>query len=279
MRLTIPITGSLSLTFAFFLVSVALYLTPTHAQQVSTPPQKQTTGTGPINLTAKSANVSESGIPIKVSIFRWSTDEERNPLVVSLDPAAQAAAQAAAAAGERGARGARGGRAGTRGDQGAAAGLDPNDPALADLVAAGQAARGGGRGRGGRGDTAPAKPADPISLLTAALSKAPTVGYLWTNEVVGYSIKYAYRTPLPNGGERIILATDRRLGAGTAGWKVATGTPTDYEFTLIEMRMDAKGFGEGKASLTSKVILDNEGKTLALDNYAATPTIFQNVKR
>ncbi|PYS35521.1 MAG: hypothetical protein DMG14_26800 [Acidobacteria bacterium] len=198
---------------------------------------------------------------------------------MSLDPAAQAAAQAAAAAGGRGARGARGGRGGTRGDQGAAAGLDPNDPALADLVAAGQAARGGGRDRGGRGDTAPAKPADPISLLTAALSKAPTVGYLWTNEVVGYSIKYAYRTPLPNGGERIILATDRRLGAGTAGWKVATGTPTDYEFTLIEMRMDAKGFGEGKASLTSKVILDNEGKTLALDNYAATPTIFQNVKR
>jgi len=89
MRLTIPITGSLSLTFAFFLLSVALYLTPTHAQQVSTPPQKQTTGTGPINLTAKSANVSESGIPIKVSIFRWSTDEERNPLVVSLDPAAR----------------------------------------------------------------------------------------------------------------------------------------------------------------------------------------------
>ena len=274
MRLTIPITGSLSLTFAFFLVSVALYLTPTHAQQASAPPQKQTTGTGPINLTAKSANVSESGIPIKVSIFRWSTDEERNPVVVSLDPAAQAAAQAAAAAGERGARGARGGRAGTRGDQGAAAGLDPNDPALADLVAA--QARGG---RGGRGGAAPAGPADPISTLTAALRKAATVGYLWTNEVVGYSIKYAYRTPLPNGGERIILATDRRLGAGTAGWKVATGTPTDYEFTLIEMRMDAKGFGEGKASLTSKVILDNEGKTLALDNYAATPTIFQNVKR
>jgi hypothetical protein len=260
MRLTIPATRSLSLVFAFFLV------------QAPAPAQKQSTGTGPVNLTAKSANVGESGIPIKISIIRWSTDDERNPLVATLDPAAQAAAQAAAAAGGRGARGGAGGRG--RGARGAAQ-LDPDDPALADVAAT--PARGG---RGGRGDGATAKPADPIATLTSALGKAPTLGYLWTNEVVGYSIKYSYRTPLPDGGERIIFATDRRLGAGTAGWKqVGTGTPTDYEFTLIEIRMDSKGLGEGKASLASKVILDNEAKTLALDNYAATPAVLQNVKR
>ena len=60
---------------------------------------------------------------------------------------------------------------------------------------------------------------------------------------------------------------------------MATGTPTDYEFTLIELRMDSKGSGEGKASLTSKVIFEDEAKTLALDNYAATPAVLQNVKR
>ena len=53
----------------------------------------------------------------------------------------------------------------------------------------------------------------------------------------------------------------------------------DYEFTLIEMRLDAKGLGEGKTSLTTKVVVDNEAKTVALDNYAATPAILQNVKR
>ncbi|HYR84446.1 MAG TPA: hypothetical protein VE422_10250 [Terriglobia bacterium] len=266
MRSTIAIARSLGLAFAFFLVSVP------HAQQAPAPTQKQATETGPVNLTAKSANIGESGIPVKISILRWSTEEERKPVVAALDPAAQAAAQAAAAAG-RGAGG-RGGRGGGRGDQGAAAGLDPNDPTLADLVGA-QA-----RGRGGRGRGGDAKPLDPISTLTAAISKSATVGYLWTNEVVGYSIKYAYRTSSRDGGERIILATDRRLGAGTGGWKdVATGTPTDYEFTLIEIRMDSKGLGEGKASLTSKVTFDNEARTVALDNYAATPAILQNVKR
>jgi len=256
MKLTNPITRSLSLALVFF----------------------QTTGAGQINLTAKSANVSQSGTPVKINILRWSTDEERKPIVAALDPAAPAAAQTAASSGGRG--GGRGARGGARGDQDAAAGLDPNDPALADLVAAGRGGRGGrGGGRGGRGDAEPAKPPDPIATLTAALGKAPTVGYLWTNEVVGYSIKYAYRSALPDGGERIILLTDRRLGGGTVGWKQATGTSTDYQFTLIEIRMDPKGTGEGKASLTSKVIFDNEAKTLALDNYAATPAVLQSVKR
>jgi hypothetical protein len=243
--------------FAFFLMALVFCLSPLLAQQ------------GPINLTAKSANVGESGIPVKINILRWSTDEERNPVVAALNPSAQPPAQAAAGA-------ARGGRG--------AGGLDPNDPALADLVQAGRGGQGGrggrGGGRGGRGDGEPGKPVDPITTLTAALGKAPTVGYLWTKEVVGYSIKYAHRIPLPNGGERIILATDRRLGADTSAWKpVASGTPTNYEFTLIEVRIDSKGLGEGKTSLTSKVIFDNEAKTIALDNYAAAPAILQNVKR
>jgi hypothetical protein len=256
MKLTNPITRSLSLALVFF----------------------QTTGACQINLTAKSVNVSQSGTPVKINILRWSTDEERKPIVAALDPAAPAAAQTAASSGGRG--GGRGARGGARGDQDAAAGLDPNDPALADLIAAGRGGRGGrGGGRGGRGDAEPAKPPDPIATLTAALGKAPTVGYLWTNEVVGYSIKYAYRSALPDGGERIILLTDRRLGGGTVGWKQATGASTDYQFTLIEIRMDPKGTGEGKASLTSKVIFDNEAKTLALDNYAATPAVLQSVKR
>ncbi len=254
-------TRRLAIGFAWFLASAAVAA------------QSQTTETSTINFTAKSANVTEVGTPVKISIFRWSTDEDGKPVVLALDPEAQAAAQAAAARGGRGGRANRGG-------------LDPNDPANADLDATparggGGGGRGGrGGGRGGRGGDAAAPQVDPISILAAAIEKAPTVGYLWTNETVGYSIKYAYRAPLPQGGERIILATNRQLGAGSAGWKpTVSGTPTNYTFTLIEIRLDAKGLGEGKASLTSKVILDREAKTVALENYGATPPIFQNVKR
>ncbi len=116
--------------------------------------------------------------------------------------------------------------------------------------------------------------------MTTALGKAPTIGYIWTNDVTGYSIKYAYRSPQPAGGERIVLATDRRLGAYSSAWKpAAAATPTDYEFTVIEIRLDAKGSGEGKTSLTTKVVVDGDAKTIALENYGATVTMLQGVKR
>ena len=93
-------------------------------------------------------------------------------------------------------------------------------------------------------------------------------------------MKYAYRTPLLQGGERIILATDRRLGGYSSSWKLAgASTPTDYDFTIVEIRLDSKGLGEGKTSLTTKVAVDTDAKTIALENYAATPPILQSIKR
>jgi hypothetical protein len=116
--------------------------------------------------------------------------------------------------------------------------------------------------------------------LTAAIQKASTVGILWTSESTGYSLHYAYRIPQPDGGERIIFATDRRLGVWNNLWKPAgSAKPTDYEFSLIELRLNAKGEGEGKASLTGKVTIDSDGKTMALDGYATLPVVFKGVKR
>jgi len=198
-------------------------------------------------LTATSANVSGPGTPVKIRILRWSTDEERAPVVAALTPAPARGVPADAARG-------------------------PNTPAAGGRGAAG---RGRGRGRGG-----PAAPLSPIAALTAAIGRAPTIGYIWTTDVTGYSIKYAWHTPLPDGGDRIVLATDRRLGAYSPAWTLPAGAaPTDYEFTLIELRLGTKGIGEGKASLTAKVAVDGDAKTVALENYAGAPAILQNVKR
>jgi hypothetical protein len=119
-----------------------------------------------------------------------------------------------------------------------------------------------------------------VAAFTAALGRAPTLGYIWTSDITGYSIKYAYRIALPDGGERIILATDRRLGAYSPAWKPAVAAAqADYDFTVIELRLNPNGGGEGKASLTTKAVIDSEAKTVALDNYAAAPILLQNVRR
>ena len=214
------------------------------------------------NFAAISAHVARPGSPVTIRIQRWSTDEERAPLIAALNtpppppppppPAAPAPAPPA-----------------------------PDGDAAQAAPPAGRAGRAGrAGGRGGRGDTPPPppKPITPIEALTTALTKAPTIGYIWTDEVTGYSIKYAYRIPLPAGGERIVLATSRALGGGSIQWK-PTEPATDYEFTVIELRLNAKGLGEGKTSLTSKVVIDSEAKTLAIENYAAAPVILQNVKK
>lgn len=207
---------------------------------------------GEVVLTATSANVSEPGAPVRIRILRWSTDAERDRLVAALNPPppapAAAPGPATAAAGREGA--ARGG---------------------------GRAAGRGGRG-GGRGG-APAAPPSPIAVMTTAIGSAPTIGFIWTNDVTGYAVKYAYRIVQPDGGQRIIIATDRRFGVHAPAWTpVATTGLTDYEFTLFELRLGPKGAGEAKTSLTTTVVVDPAAKTVALENYAAAPAILQNVK-
>ncbi len=198
-------------------------------------------------FTAMSANVAEPGGLVRIRIQRWSTPEEALPLVNALNPPPSP----------------------VRGGSG------PADAGRA--AGAGRAGRGArGRGRGG----VPDAPLSPTAALTRAIGRAPTIGYLWTADVTGYAIKYAYRTRLPGGGERVILASDRRLGTHSAAWQPTVAAPlTDYEFTLIEIRFDGKGVGEGRTSLTTNVVVDNDAKTVALENYQAAAAILRNVKR
>ena len=116
--------------------------------------------------------------------------------------------------------------------------------------------------------------------LAEAIQKAPSLGTMWTNESLGYTIRYAYRDALASGSERVILVTDSRFGAWSGQlWKPlrAAGT-ADYPFSVIELRLTGTS-GEGKMSLTSKVATDETGKTNALAAYDAAPVLLRPVKR
>jgi hypothetical protein len=176
-----------------------------------------------VTFTAISANVAAPGTPVNISLFRWSTDAERTALAGSMTPPPAGREGRAGGGGPAGA--ARGGRAG---------------------------------GRGGRGDAAPAR-FDPIASLTTAIEASPTVGFIWTDGVTGYSVKYAWRAPTSDGGERVVLATTRKIGSGSPSWAVANieaAGVADYGFTVIDMRLDARGRGEAATSLTTQVTAD-----------------------
>src|ERR1044071_6837869 len=73
----------------------------------------------------------------------------------------------------------------------------------------------------------------PEKLLDA-LHKNSRVGYIRTPDSVGYDLRFARRTPLPDGGEQVTLATDRYIGF----WEAANRPRTiDYPFTVIELHI------------------------------------------
>jgi hypothetical protein len=145
----------------------------------------------------------------------------------------------------------------------------PAPPAPAPPAVDGRA---GGRGRG-RG--APPPPPSPFAKQSAAIKAAPTLGYIWTAGVTGYSIKYAWRSPATEDKDRIVLVTERRLDSHAPDWAPAAGAADEADFTVIELRVDRLGVGEGKTSLTTKVAIDAAANTLALDGYAAAPALLK----
>ena len=118
--------------------------------------------------------------------------------------------------------------------------------------------------------------------FVAALGKEPTLGYIWTSESAGYTVRYAYRIQATDGSQRIIVAADKPLGS----WNPQIWRPSgnakgnNYDFTVVELRLPARRGvpGEGKSSLLAKVIVDKTAKSVALDGYAAAPVVLKNVK-
>jgi hypothetical protein len=110
--------------------------------------------------------------------------------------------------------------------------------------------------------------------LLKALQENPRVGYIRTPDSLAWDLHYAHVRPDPNGGERIFIATDRRI----AFWEAFNNTRSlRYPFTLIEIHLVANGQGEGKMSIATRVVADSSGRFLHLEDFSAEPTRLQNV--
>ena len=116
--------------------------------------------------------------------------------------------------------------------------------------------------------------------ITDALQKAPSFGSIWTNENLGYSIRYAFSDTTTNGMERVVVVTDSQLGSWSGQiWKPvqAAGNVT-YPFSLIELRVNRTAAGEGKMSLSGTVVADDRAGTLTLSDYDRAPVLLRPVK-
>ena len=114
----------------------------------------------------------------------------------------------------------------------------------------------------------------PERLLDALQDSKP-VGRISTPGALGWDLRAARYQPLPEGGSRIVIVTDRPINFWEAR---ARPRRSDYPFTLIEIRLKPDGTGDGKASVATKISYNKKTQTLELENYANEPVRLNNIK-
>jgi hypothetical protein len=106
------------------------------------------------------------------------------------------------------------------------------------------------------------------------LTKQKTVGWIATPTSLRYDFYYARARPGDGGGRRIMLITDRPMQI----WERTSGSRSrDYPFTVIELRLDEEGRGEG--TLAQMVQLRLLGNILGIENLATGPMKLGEVKK
>jgi hypothetical protein len=113
----------------------------------------------------------------------------------------------------------------------------------------------------------------PDKLLDA-LQDGKRVGYIRTPTSLGWDVQFAAQVPEEDGGRRIIVLTDRPVGFREAA---NMGRTMDYPFTVVEIRLDKNGVGEGKASVATKITLNKKTNTIELENYGQQPVMLTKV--
>lgn len=105
-------------------------------------------------------------------------------------------------------------------------------------------------------------------LLPALQAIRPRCGFTRTSNSLGWDLHFATETPLPDGGRKIVVATDRPISM----WEARNNPRSrDHEFSLAEIRLGKDGKGEGKAITYAQLNFNKETKTLEILNYQREP--------
>jgi hypothetical protein len=104
-------------------------------------------------------------------------------------------------------------------------------------------------------------------LLKALQKIKEPAGYIRTPSSIGYPLRFAREIPTPEGGKRVIVATDRYVSFLEASTQPRT---VDYPFMLVDIRLGPDGKGTGKLMPLAKVTA-NEDHTVEIENYASEP--------
>jgi hypothetical protein len=105
-------------------------------------------------------------------------------------------------------------------------------------------------------------------LLHALQGVEPRAGYIRTTTSLGWDIQYATESPLPDGGRRIVFATDRPMSFFEA---MNRPRSADYEFMVGEIHLGKDGTGDGRLAALAKVSFDKAKNRIEIEDYGIEP--------
>jgi hypothetical protein len=111
--------------------------------------------------------------------------------------------------------------------------------------------------------------------LADTLARMPRVGWIRLPNTRAQDLRYAWQTPLPDGGRRVVIGLDRI--ANYAEMTTASRTQ-NYEFSVAEIHFDKDGKGEGKLSPLAKVDIDKATGQIEIEDYTSQPVRLTQVK-
>jgi hypothetical protein len=112
-------------------------------------------------------------------------------------------------------------------------------------------------------------------LLDALQVLKPRAGYIRTTTSLGWDIQYAREHPLPDGGRRVVFATDRPMSF----FELRNQTrSSEYEFMLCEIRLGKDGTGEGKLATLAKISYNKAKNQIEVENYGIEPVRLTRVE-
>jgi hypothetical protein len=114
--------------------------------------------------------------------------------------------------------------------------------------------------------------------LLASLGGLPVKGRIripgWAgpdpqNYRLGWNLRYAWHEMMPDGGERIVVATDRQMSFQEVRNQPRTA---QYPFLLIQIQLAKDGTsGEGKMASFAQITFDKKKNVMVIENYGTEP--------
>jgi len=112
--------------------------------------------------------------------------------------------------------------------------------------------------------------------LVHALEKLPRSGSFRINSGLGIDVHFAQRTTEPDGGVRIFLIAERRVGIRET---MNMTRSSEYPLSVIELHLNDDGEGTGTMWPVARINYWDTGEQLAIvDNYTMQPIQLTSVR-